>query len=45
MSEMTTLPTTRLGQHGPTVGLQGLGCMAMATGYYGPTDGKEGRSR
>ncbi|PTW63125.1 aryl-alcohol dehydrogenase-like predicted oxidoreductase [Breoghania corrubedonensis] len=34
----TGLPTTKLGQQGPTVGLQGLGCMAMATDYYGPTD-------
>jgi aryl-alcohol dehydrogenase-like predicted oxidoreductase len=32
------LPTTRLGQHGPVVGSQGFGCMAMATGYYGETD-------
>ena len=35
------LPTIRLGRDGPTVGIQGLGCMGMATGYYGPTDEKE----
>ncbi|WP_244443122.1 aldo/keto reductase [Bradyrhizobium sp. Ai1a-2] len=32
------LPTTTLGEHGPVVGSQGFGCMAMATGYYGETD-------
>jgi aryl-alcohol dehydrogenase-like predicted oxidoreductase len=35
------LPTIRLGRDGPTVGIQGLGCMGMATDYYGPTDKKE----
>jgi aryl-alcohol dehydrogenase-like predicted oxidoreductase len=27
-----------LGKIGPVVGAQGLGCMAMATGYYGAQD-------
>lgn len=35
------IPTTRLGRSGPVVGVQGLGCMGMATGLYGPTDGGE----
>ncbi|MFC9326675.1 aldo/keto reductase [Kitasatospora sp. NPDC057015] len=32
-----TLPTTTLGNNGPTVGVQGLGCMGMSE-FYGPTD-------
>lgn len=32
-----TLPTTTLGSNGPTVGVQGLGCMGMSE-FYGPTD-------
>lgn len=36
------LPTTHLGQEGPRVGVQGLGCMGMSFAY-GPTD--EGQAR
>ncbi len=35
-----TLPTTELGSNGPTVGIQGLGCMGMSE-FYGPTDTTE----
>ncbi|MER5637277.1 aldo/keto reductase [Kitasatospora sp. NPDC002227] len=35
-----TLPTTVLGTNGPTVGIQGLGCMGMSE-FYGPTDTAE----
>jgi aryl-alcohol dehydrogenase-like predicted oxidoreductase len=35
------IPTVQLGKIGPIVGMQGLGCMAMATGYYGPQDDAE----
>ncbi|MFC8454881.1 aldo/keto reductase [Kitasatospora sp. NPDC057223] len=35
-----TLPTTKLGSNGPTVGVQGLGCMGMSE-FYGPTDTTE----
>lgn len=35
------IPTVQLGKIGPTVGSQGLGCMAMATGYYGGQDDAE----
>jgi aryl-alcohol dehydrogenase-like predicted oxidoreductase len=35
---MANLPRIKLGKAGPVVGIQGLGCMAMATDYYGPTD-------
>ncbi|WP_432183800.1 aldo/keto reductase [Streptomyces tendae] len=33
----STIPTTRLGDDGPEVGVQGLGCMGMSFAY-GPTD-------
>ncbi|MFJ2861444.1 aldo/keto reductase [Kitasatospora sp. NPDC087314] len=35
-----TLPTVRLGADGPSVGVQGLGCMGMSE-FYGPTDRTE----
>ncbi|AUG77070.1 aldo/keto reductase [Kitasatospora sp. MMS16-BH015] len=35
-----TLPTAVLGTNGPTVGVQGLGCMGMSE-FYGPTDTAE----
>ncbi|MFJ8104947.1 aldo/keto reductase [Streptomyces sp. NPDC096132] len=38
-----TLPTARLGAHGPEVGVQGLGCMGMSFAY-GPSDEKESRA-
>ncbi|MER6301609.1 aldo/keto reductase [Kitasatospora sp. NPDC001539] len=34
------LPTAELGTAGPTVGIQGLGCMGMSE-FYGPTDSGE----
>ncbi|MFE0412868.1 aldo/keto reductase [Streptomyces tendae] len=33
----STIPTARLGDHGPEAGVQGLGCMGMSFAY-GPTD-------
>ncbi|MFG3213713.1 aldo/keto reductase [Streptomyces tendae] len=33
----STIPTARLGEDGPEVGVQGLGCMGMSFAY-GPTD-------
>jgi aryl-alcohol dehydrogenase-like predicted oxidoreductase len=36
-----TIPSVNLGAHGPRVGTQGLGTMAMATGVYGDTDERE----
>lgn len=41
MIQHDELPTIRLGKEGPLVGIQGLGCMAMVTDYYGPTDQKQ----
>lgn len=41
MTDTQILPTAQLGKAGPVVGIQGLGCMGMATDYYGPTDEKE----
>ncbi|WML80186.1 aldo/keto reductase [Streptomyces sp. VNUA74] len=37
------IPTTRLGDHGPEVGVQGLGCMGMSFGY-GPSDADASRA-
>jgi aryl-alcohol dehydrogenase-like predicted oxidoreductase len=37
------IPAVRLGDDGPEVGVQGLGCMGMSFGY-GPTDGDEARA-
>ncbi|MEV4226618.1 aldo/keto reductase [Streptomyces bobili] len=39
----STIPTARLGDTGPEVGVQGLGCMGMSFGY-GPSDAKESRA-
>ncbi|MFD7435371.1 aldo/keto reductase [Streptomyces sp. NPDC059861] len=39
----TTIPTTRLGEGGPEVGVQGLGCMGMSFAY-GPADADESRA-
>ncbi|MEV7991076.1 aldo/keto reductase [Streptomyces sp. NPDC086077] len=39
----TTMPTTRLGEGGPEVGAQGLGCMGMSFAY-GPADADESRA-
>ncbi|CAM5232363.1 Aldo/keto reductase OS=Streptomyces alboniger OX=132473 GN=CP975_10690 PE=4 SV=1 [Streptomyces alboniger] len=37
------IPAARLGDNGPEVGVQGLGCMGMSFGY-GPTDAGEARA-
>jgi aryl-alcohol dehydrogenase-like predicted oxidoreductase len=37
------IPTARLGESGPEVGAQGLGCMGMSFGY-GPADADESRA-
>ena len=37
------IPAARLGDDGPEVGVQGLGCMGMSFGY-GPTDAEEARA-
>jgi aryl-alcohol dehydrogenase-like predicted oxidoreductase len=37
------IPTVRLGDGGPEVGVQGLGCMGMSFGY-GPSDAGESRA-
>ncbi|WP_109001415.1 aldo/keto reductase [Streptomyces rishiriensis] len=39
----STIPTARLGEHGPEVGVQGLGCMGMSFAY-GPTDADASRA-
>ncbi|MYW20533.1 aldo/keto reductase [Streptomyces sp. SID161] len=36
------IPTARLGEQGPEVGVQGLGCMGMSFAY-GPTDAEQAR--
>ncbi|MHC3472197.1 aldo/keto reductase [Streptomyces sp. 7R007] len=38
-----SIPTARLGDTGPEVGVQGLGCMGMSFAY-GPADAKESRA-
>jgi aryl-alcohol dehydrogenase-like predicted oxidoreductase len=42
-AEKQRIGTARLGEHGPEVGLQGLGCMGMSWAY-GPTDADEARA-
>lgn len=37
------IPTVRLGESGPEVGIQGLGCMGMSFAY-GPSDAEESRA-
>ena len=37
------IPTARLGENGPEVGVQGLGCMGMSFAY-GPSDAQESRA-
>jgi aryl-alcohol dehydrogenase-like predicted oxidoreductase len=37
------IPMARLGDAGPEVGVQGLGCMGMSFAY-GPSDAKESRA-
>ena len=44
MTGKITIPMATLGVDGPLVGAQGLGAMAMATGYYGATDEAESRA-
>lgn len=39
----STMPTARLGEDGPEVGVQGLGCMGMSFAY-GPADAKESQA-
>ncbi|MER6568501.1 aldo/keto reductase [Streptomyces sp. NPDC001093] len=39
----TRIPTVRLGEGGPEVGVQGLGCMGMSFAY-GPTDAGQARA-
>ncbi|MFA6157369.1 aldo/keto reductase [Mesorhizobium sp.] len=41
-SENTSMPQVQLGQDGPTIGGQGLGCMGMSE-FYGETDKAESR--
>ncbi|MFI9758042.1 aldo/keto reductase [Streptomyces sp. NPDC051963] len=43
MTDSTRIATTRLGEHGPEVGVQGLGCMGMSFAY-GPSDADESRA-
>ncbi len=42
-SEITTMPQVQLGQTGPLIGAQGLGCMGMSE-FYGETDEAESRA-
>lgn len=41
-SENTSMPQVQLGQDGPMIGVQGLGCMGMSE-FYGETDKAESR--
>lgn len=41
-SENTSMPQVQLGQDGPMIGVQGLGCMGMSE-FYGETDEAESR--
>jgi len=41
-SENTAMPQVQLGQEGPMIGVQGLGCMGMSE-FYGETDQAESR--
>ena len=41
-SENTAMPQVQLGQDGPMIGVQGLGCMGMSE-FYGETDQAESR--
>ncbi|WP_105440466.1 aldo/keto reductase [Neorhizobium sp. T25_13] len=41
-SENTSMPQAQLGQDGPMIGAQGLGCMGMSE-FYGETDTAESR--
>ncbi|MFD5321783.1 aldo/keto reductase [Streptomyces sp. NPDC127098] len=43
MSDTTSIESVRLGEGGPEVGVQGLGCMGMSFAY-GPTDEGEARA-
>lgn len=42
-SEITSMPQVQLGQTGPLIGAQGLGCMGMSE-FYGETDEAESRA-
>ncbi len=42
-SEIITMPQVQLGQSGPMIGAQGLGCMGMSE-FYGETDETESRA-
>ncbi|MBO0145392.1 aldo/keto reductase [Agrobacterium sp. Ap1] len=42
-SEIITMPKVQLGQSGPMIGAQGLGCMGMSE-FYGETDETESRA-
>jgi aryl-alcohol dehydrogenase-like predicted oxidoreductase len=42
-SEITIIPQVQLGQDGPLIGAQGLGCMGMSE-FYGATDEIESRA-
>jgi len=44
MTDTNTIANVKLGTTGPIVGAQGLGAMAMGTGYYGDTDEAESRA-
>lgn len=42
-SKTITMPQVQLGQNGPMIGVQGLGCMGMSE-FYGETDEAESRA-